>query len=389
MIFKREGSDYYWYRFMYKGERYCASTRQGNAKAAKEIESAKRTALAKAEEGIYERTPAPTLEDFCTKHFEPRISATAGGSITGKTWDDFYMVGIRALKSYKPLASCPLDEIDEELIGKFKVHRRSEGKKGKAVSTVNASLRVLRRILNKAIEWHAPKKGVFFLDRAPNFDTMKGENKREYVVSSADEKKYLVKADSVSRLLADVVTVLLDTAMRPEECNRMRWEYVSWDGGLHGVFQVVRGKTDHSRRELPMSGRVRAILRTRWENASRPAEGWIFPAPTKSGHMEPSTIKKPHAKALKESKIARFLPYDLRHTSLTRLACECREPWTVARIAGHGDIKIGQRYVHSHRMERSAWWAEWWAYVSAGRRVGEVATPLATEEKGHLEDAIQ
>jgi hypothetical protein len=54
---------------MYKGERYCASTRQGNAKAAKEIEPAKRTALAKAEEGIYKKTPAPTSEDFCTKYF--------------------------------------------------------------------------------------------------------------------------------------------------------------------------------------------------------------------------------------------------------------------------------------------------------------------------------
>ncbi len=386
MIFKREGSDFYWYRFMYRGERYCASTRQGNAKAAKEIESAKRTALAKAEEGIYEKTPAPTFEDFCTRYFEPRISATAGGSIAQKTWDDFYMVGIRALKNFKPLASCPLDEIDEELIGRFKVYRRTEGAKGKAVSTVNASLRVLRRILNKAVEWHAPKKGVFLLDKTPNFETMKGENKREYVVPASDEKKYLQKAIGVSQLLADVVTILIDTAMRPEECYRIRWENISWDGGLHGVSQVVRGKSDNARRELPMSGRVRTILNARWESAEKPNEGWVFPAPTKSEHIEPSTIKKAHAKALKDSKVKRFVLYDLRHTSLTRLACECREPWTVARIAGHGGIKIGQQYVHSHRMENSAWWAEWWSYVSAGRRI-LVATPVATGKNQETQGA--
>jgi integrase len=212
---------------------------------------------------------------------------------------------------------------------------------------------------------------------------------REYVVPFSDEQKYLLKADSISRLLADVVTVLIDSAMRPEECHRLRWEYVSWDGGLHGVFQVVRGKTD-TRRELPMSRRVRAILKSRWEHASGPTEGWVFPAPTKSGHMEPSTIKKAHAKALKESKVKRFIPYDLRHTSLTRLACECREPWTVARIAGHGGIKIGQQYVHSHRMERSAWWAEWWAYVNEGRKSGQnVATPVATGQSRKSATTIQ
>jgi integrase len=194
------------------------------------------------------------------------------------------------------------------------------------------------------------------------------------VLSASDETKYLQKATG---LLSDVVTILLDTAMRPEELYRMRWENVSWDGGLHGVFQVVRGKTDNARRELPMSRRVREILHSRWEAAKRPADDWVFPAPTKSGHMEPSSIKKSHAKAVKDSKVRRFVLYDLRHTSLTRLACECREPWTVARIAGHGGIKIGQQYVHSHRMENSGWWSEWWAYVSAGRRIS-VATPLAT-----------
>lgn len=169
MILKRGGKNY-WYRFMFKGKLYAASTRQSNAKAALSIENAKRTALAKAEEGIYERTPAPTFEDFCSKEFEPRISATVGGSIKPKTWDDFYMVGIKALKSYKPLASCPLDEIDSELVGRFKAARLSGNGDGKqrAVSTVNSSLRVLRRVLNKAVEWHNPKKGVFFLDKARN-----------------------------------------------------------------------------------------------------------------------------------------------------------------------------------------------------------------------------
>ncbi len=156
-----------------------------------------------------------------------------------RQWDDFYLVGIKALKNYEPLASCPLDEIDEEMIGRFKVFRSSGEGKTKAVSTVNASIRVLRRILNKAVEWHQPKKAIFFLDKVPQFEMMKGENKRDHVVTFSEETIYLKHARNLSSLLSDVVTVLLDTAMRPEECHRLQWEHVDWDAGLHGVLKVM------------------------------------------------------------------------------------------------------------------------------------------------------
>ena len=67
-----------------------------------------------------------------------------------------------------------------------------------------------------------------------------------------------------------------------------------------------------------MSPRVRTILRFRWETAGKPAEGWVWPAKTASGHMEPSTIKKRHVRACTESGV-KFVHYDVRHTSLTRL----------------------------------------------------------------------
>jgi hypothetical protein len=43
----------------------------------------------------------------------------------------------------------------------------------KSVIRRRSSVRVLRRILNKAVEWHAPRKGIFFLDKTPEFDFMK------------------------------------------------------------------------------------------------------------------------------------------------------------------------------------------------------------------------
>ena len=49
---------------------------------------------------------------------------------------------------------------------------------------------------------HTPKRGIFFLDKASDFDLMSGENKREYVIPTTDEQKYLEKA-RVGKLVVD------------------------------------------------------------------------------------------------------------------------------------------------------------------------------------------
>jgi integrase len=95
-----------------------------------------------------------------------------------------------------------------------------------------------------------------------------------------------------------------------------------------------------------MTGRVRQLLETRWNSVSKPLEGWTWPAPTRSGHIEPSTLKKQHAKALKISKVRPFVLYTLRHTFLTRLGESGCDAWTLARIAGHSSIQMSSRYVH-------------------------------------------
>jgi hypothetical protein len=56
------------------------------------------------------------------------------------------------------------------------------------------------------------------------------------------------------------------------------------------------------------SPRVLAYLDMR--KGTGQADGWVFPAPTKSGHMGPSTIKKQHARTLTASGVAPFVLYN-------------------------------------------------------------------------------
>ena len=146
--------------------------------------------------------------------------------------------------------------------------------------------------------------------------------------------------------MSGVATVLVDTGLRPEECSRLLWESITWANGRNGTLLVTHGKTKAARRMLPMTPRVRALLEARWEAAGRPLAGWVWPAPTTSGHIEPSSLKKQHRNAVSISKVRPFVLYSLRHTFLTRLGASGCDVWTLARIAGHSSIAISARYVH-------------------------------------------
>ncbi len=138
-------------------------------------------------------------------------------------------------------------------------------------------------------------------------------------------------------LLRDVTTLLIDTGMRPDECYRLRWENIR-DGAVH----VLCGKTSNARRVLPLTERAAALIEMRRKRASCE---WVFPAPTRSGHMEKSTLKKQHARACLMAAVHPFTMYDLRHTCLTRWAARM-DPYTLAYLAGHSDFSTTRRYVH-------------------------------------------
>jgi integrase len=322
-IYKRGGV--YWYKFQWKGALVRESTKQGNDKVARQMEAAHRTSLAKGEVGIREKKKAPTFAEFCSQRIEPYATPRS-------SWI-WYRAGMRALLKYAPLSSSPLDEIGGERAAGFAAWRQAQGLEA---GSINSSLRVLRRILRLAADWG-------MIETAPKMQLLTGESRRERVVTPEEEARYLAAATPV---LADVATLLFDTGMRPDELHRMRWEYVTWASGRHGSILVAKGKTNAARRVIPMTLRVCAILANRWTAQGKPEEGWVWPAPTKAGHINHSTVKKQHRNALKLSKVRPFVLYSLRHTFLTRLGVSCGDPWTLARIAGHSSIAISSRYVH-------------------------------------------
>ena len=190
----------YWYSFVFDGRHIQESTKQGNPRVARTMEAAHRTSLAKGEVGIREKKPMPTLKEFVENRFEPWAKAQFEHS-SPKTWKGWYRANLRVLTGFPPLANKNLGQITGEDAANFAAHRRS---KKMQVSSINSSLRVLRRLLRVAVEW-----GV--IPAAPKIKLLRGERHRERVITSAEEAKCSAAAPES---LSSIATVLVDSGMR-------------------------------------------------------------------------------------------------------------------------------------------------------------------------------
>lgn len=344
----------WWYRFVWNGESIRESTKQTNKRVAEQIESAHKTSLAKGEVGIRVKKPVPVLSHFVEQDFLPFVRTTKASK---PNTIRFYENSVANLKAYSKLAGLRLDEITAEHITGFVAHRQTSKVQ---VSTLNADLVALRRVFHLAVEWGRVTTVL------PRVRMLPGENRRERVLTGAEEQQYLASATDLGHrlndayrdalkgiravkrgqmprkpdayLLRDAATILIDTGLRPDECFRLKWA----DNIRDGAIEIHSGKGRGSRRRIPASQRVLLVLEMR--RAGQQSE-WIFPAPTKSGHVEASTLKKQHAAALKASGVVPFVLYTFRHTCITRWA-KYMDPFTLHVLAGHTDMNTTKRYVH-------------------------------------------
>jgi integrase len=309
--------------------------------------------------------PVPMLKDFLNCDFLPVLT------IAKSKTRAYYQYGTVRLLSF--FGELRIDEVTSQHAKQFvAAHTRKL-----SPSTINCALRTLRRALNLAEEWGT-------LPRAPKIPLAAGERHRDRVVTEADFAAYLELCEQPWR---DIAVLIRYECLRPGEVYDLRWENLSLD--LNGLTLIVSGKSKAARRQLPMTPQVHAALLNRHLQQGKPETGWVFPATSRSGHVEQGSAKNQHAKAVRilasasaayvlwkkhgakgdwieqaarktgaaksfirrhafvvTSGFAEFEPYCLRHTALTRLAEAGCDAFTLAKIAGHSSITITQRYCH-------------------------------------------
>jgi integrase len=133
------------------------------------------------------------------------------------------------------------------------------------------------------------------------------------------------------------VVILQDSGMRPDEVFPMRIENIYWD---QNRIWVPEGKTDNATRFVPMSDRMKTMLRA-WCGSRK--EGWIFPSSrSKSGHLK--TIAQGFQAARGRAGLdKKLVPHSARHTYGTYTMEKSGNAFAVSKSMGHADPITSER----------------------------------------------
>ncbi len=312
MLYRR--STVWHYDFTVGGKRHRGSTRQSSESRARKVES---KLIARAEEmgpsAVLRR--APVLADFAPR-FLNWVNQAPG--LAPKT-RRYYRVGWLRI-SQTPLVATTLDHVTTEEVDSLALSG--------SPSYVNQALRTLRRLLGKAAEWKV-------IASAPRIKLAK-EIGRGQTIDPETESQLLVVA---KQPLKDVLVIMQDTGLRPEEVFRVRIENIDW----RRVIFNPHGKTRASRRHVLISERMSELLMLRCAGKT---EGWLFPSKRAAdGHL--TTVARQFRKARRAASLpVSLVLYCARHTFGTAVYEATGNLALVMKAMGHSDVRTAMRYQH-------------------------------------------
>jgi integrase len=313
MLYRRGGI--WHYDFTVAGKRQRGSTHESSESRARKIES---KLIARAEQmgpSVVLRR-APLLSDFAPRFTNWVDQAPVIGAKTRR----YYRVGwARIAKT--PLTGMTIDRITTEEVDAL-------GFSG-SPSYINQALRTLRRLLAKAVEWKV-------ITAAPRIKLLK-ELGREQTIESETEAKLLAVG---KQPMKDVLIIIQDTGMRPDEVFRIRIENINWNRRL--IFNP-HGKTRASRRHVTISMRMFDLLMLR---CGEKREGWLFPSTrAAAGHL--TTVSKQFREARRKAGLNESLVlYCARHTFGTAVYEATGNLAMVMKVMGHTDARTAMQYQH-------------------------------------------
>lgn len=314
-LFKKKKSQFYWYDFTVRGERFRGSTEETNAARAGKIAGLKLVAALEGSDPLDRK--APTLREF-SKRFLEWVDTARLEFQTQR----YYRNGWRLLEATS-IVGRRMDRITADAVEALRFPGSS--------ANANNALRTLRRMLHKA-------KEAKLLRAVPEFKLFK-EDGRSLRLDDEAERKLLPVAEQP---LKDIIILMRDTGMRKvRELYRLRAENIDFNNRV--IFNP-NSKTLKGRRFIPLSERAIEILKARCDDRT---EGWVFKSRYKGKHIGAAFVNRQWVKARK----AAGLPEDLvlycaRHDFGTYVMRKTGNLKAVMDAMGHSDVKIAMTYQH-------------------------------------------
>ena len=321
-MFKRNGSDVWSTSFRYKGKRIQQSLDTKNKKLAQAIEAKLRTEVVEGtyfEKRIGHNKSFNALMDKFMKEYAPTVS---------ENMQSAYKCYLKNLSKY--FGDSQLGTIKPNLIAGYKVHRRSQGVSS---STINRELYMLSKAFNLAVkEWE-------WLSENPVSKVSKEreDNERDRWLSYDEETKLLGEC---SDWLRDITNFGLHTGLRQDELLSLEWSRVDFSRKTILIRKTKNGKP----KTLPLNRVALDILKEK--SKVRSVKNDLVFLSRSGTKINRRYLWGTFKKALERAGIEDFTFHDLRHTFATRLVQKGEDIYKVAKLMGHKDIRMTQRYAH-------------------------------------------
>lgn len=234
-----------------------------------------------------------------------------------------------------------LEQVHDETLKSFIDFRKSQGRKHK---TINASLSVVRHILNLCAKKWRDEKGRTLLESSPLISMLPLDDKREpRPITWAEQRALLPRLPAH---LQRMVLFKLNTGVRDIVVCNLNWEWEVYLEDLKCSVFVVPPRFVKGRkcwRPLVCNQVAQSIIE---EQRGKHAE-FVFPY-QRSAHHEPHPVETINNSGWQNARDAVGLQdvrvHDLRHTTAVRLreAGVCQV--TIADILWHGKSTITEHY---------------------------------------------
>lgn len=189
-------------------------------------------------------------------------------------------------------------------------------------ATANIALALLRAMFNRAIDWE------LYHEKNPTANIPKYPEQSRDRFLYGDELKRFLKAVSElhSDTMRDFFMMLLATGARKSNVLAMRWADINLHEGIWRVPDTKNGEPY----QVALTAPATEILERRQQAST---SGWVFPADSKSGHLEEP--KKVWKTVLEKAELENLRMHDLRRTFGSFMAAQGASLQMIGKALGH------------------------------------------------------
>jgi integrase len=325
-MFKRKDSALWWMSIRYNGKKIQKSLGTDNKKSAQKIENRIKDQI---NDGKYferlaghNKTFKDMMDKFMKEH-APKVSVNMQNSYAS------------SLKHLIPFfGDLNLLSISRKKISEYKVLRLDEGARP---SSLNRELAMVSKAFTLALddwEWISGNDKPF-----SKMPYEKENNERDRWLTADEEKRLL---ENSSEWLREILVFALNTGLRQGELLSLEWNRVNLFRKTILIQKTKNGKP----KTVPLNQIAMDVIIRKSESKVRMLKSDFVFVSSHGTKIDRHNLRRAFNNAVERAEIEDFKFHDTRHCFCTKLAQRGVDIYKIAKLAGHEDIRMTQRYSH-------------------------------------------